>query len=81
MTKAFLRATAVFGAVLALSCALAGPPSPDKPVATIEELMESTVQPAAERYWGSVSTTISAAGIEEKYPKTDEEWEAVGAAR
>ena len=39
--------------------------------------MEGTVQPAAEVFWGSVSTTISAAGIEEKFPKTDEEWEAV----
>ena len=78
MTKAILAgATALFGAVLALSCTPAEPPSPYKPIATIEELMEGTVQPAAEVFWGSVSTTISAAGIEEKYPKTDEEWEAV----
>ena len=78
MTKAVVAgATALFGVVLASSCTPAAPPSPYKPVATIEELMEGTVQPAAERFWTSVSTTISAAGIEEKYPKTDEEWEVV----
>jgi hypothetical protein len=77
MRAIFAGATALFGTVIAVSCTPAEPPSPYKPVATVEELMEGTVQPAAERYWQSVSTTISAAGIEEKFPKTDEEWEAV----
>jgi hypothetical protein len=31
-------------------------------------------------YWNSVSTTISAKGIEEKFPQTDEEWNAVWGA-
>jgi hypothetical protein len=66
-----------FCAVLAVSCTPAEQPSPYKPVATVQELMEGTVQPAAEIFWMSVSTTISAAGIEEKFPKTDEEWEHV----
>lgn len=77
MKAIFTGATALFGAVITVSCTPAEPPSPFKPVASVEELMEGTVQPAAERYWQSVSTTISAAGIEEKFPKTDEEWEAV----
>ena len=77
MKAIFTGATALFGSVIAVSCTPAEPPSPYKPVASVEELMEGTVQPAAERYWQSVSTTISAAGIEEKFPKTDEEWEAV----
>jgi hypothetical protein len=78
MMKAILAgAPAVLSAALALSCASAEPPSPYKPVASVMELMEGTVQPAAEVFWGSVSTTISAAGIDEKFPKTDEEWEAV----
>ena len=67
----------VAAAAFALSCTPTAPPSPYKPVATVMELMEGTVQPAAEVYWESVSTTISAAGIDEKYPKTDEEWEHV----
>ena len=78
MSKAlFAGAITLCGTVLTLSCAPAEQPSPYKPVASVEELMEGTVQPAAEVFWGSVSTTISAAGIEEKFPKTDEEWEAV----
>ena len=67
----------VAAAAFTLSCTPSAPPSPYKPVATVMELMEGTVQPAAEAYWESVSTTISAAGIDEKYPKTDEEWEHV----
>lgn len=78
MTKAFLAGTAaLFVAALALSCTAAEPASPYKPVASVDELMDGTIQPAAEVFWQSVSTTISAAGIEEKYPKTDDEWEAV----
>jgi hypothetical protein len=78
MTKALLGgATAIFSSALALSCTPAETANPYKPVATVQELMEGTVQPSAEIFWGSVSTTISAAGIDEKYPKTDEEWEAV----
>jgi hypothetical protein len=78
MMRALLTVAAVvFGAVPTMSCATAEQPSPYKAVATIEELMEGTVQPAAEIFWGSVSTTISGAGIEEKFPKTDEEWEHV----
>ena len=67
----------VAAAAFTLSCTPSAPPSPYKPVASVMELMEGTVQPAAEVYWESVSTTISAAGIDEKYPKTDEEWEHV----
>ena len=75
MTRACIAVVAA--ATFTLSCTPSAPPSPYKPVATVMELMEGTVQPAAEAYWESVSTTISAAGIEEKYPKTDEEWEHV----
>jgi len=67
----------VAAAAFAPSCTPSAPPSPYKPVATVTELMEGTIQPAAEVYWESVSTTISAAGIDEKYPRTDEEWEHV----
>ena len=73
----FTGASGVFGTVFAMACAPADQPGPYKPVASVQELMEGTVQPAAQVFRGSVSTTISAAGIEEKFPKTDEEWEAV----
>ena len=78
MTQAmFAGGAAIFLSAVALSCTPAEPVNPYKPVATVQELMEGTVQPSAEIFWNSVSTTVSAAGIEEKYPKTDEEWEHV----
>jgi len=36
--------------------------------------MAFEIDPAADALWESVSTLQTAKGIEEKYPKTDEEW-------
>ena len=36
--------------------------------------MDSEIDPAADFIWGSVGTIITAAGIEERQPHTDEEW-------
>jgi hypothetical protein len=49
-----------------------------KPVATVRQIMQGIVGPAAKVVFESVSTTVSVEGIEEKAPKTDAEWEAVG---
>lgn len=76
MKPAFLTLLAA-ATVTCSGCAQPAPPSPYKPVATVIDLMKSTVDPAAKVYWGSVSTTISAAGVDEKYPRTNEEWDAV----
>ncbi|HEX4999252.1 MAG TPA: hypothetical protein VFY29_13580 [Terriglobia bacterium] len=48
-----------------------------KPVATIKDIMDGIVDPAADELWESVSTTIDAKGVTERYPRTDEEWKAV----
>jgi hypothetical protein len=45
--------------------------------ATIRELMDSTVDPAADGLWNSVASISSKAGMEERQPRTDEEWAAV----
>lgn len=56
------------------------PPSPPpaaplfKPTATIKDLMDSVVDPAADALWESVATIVSAKGTEERQPRTDEEW-------
>jgi hypothetical protein len=42
--------------------------------------MESVIAHAAEVYWDSVQVTVDAAGVHERYPQTDEEWESVWAA-
>ena len=44
---------------------------------TIKEIMDSMVDPSADFLWDSVATIVSAAGTEERRPKTDEEWAKV----
>ena len=46
-------------------------------VGTVKEIMEGIVDPSADVLWESVATNITAAGIEEKAPKTDDEWATV----
>lgn len=50
---------------------------PFRPIASIRELMESEVAPAADVIWNSVATVSSEDGFEEKRPRTDEEWRTV----
>ncbi len=45
--------------------------------ATIRELMDSTVDPAADGLWDAVAVTSTKKGVDEKQPRTDEEWAAV----
>jgi hypothetical protein len=62
--------------VLFFSCACA--PKPEfKPVASVQQLMESTIEPAAEVLFESVGTVITFSGVEEIAPKNDEEWAVV----
>ena len=63
--------------------AASGPPAdvaPYMPVATVLELMESTIAHAAEEYWGAVTVIVDENGVQEQYPETAEEWEEVWAA-
>ena len=48
------------------------------PVGTVKQIMDGIVGPAAGVVFGSVSTTVTAAGREDKAPRTDAEWEMVG---
>ena len=47
------------------------------PVATVKQVMDGMVAPSSMFIWDSVSTTVSAAGIDEKMPRTDEDWAQV----
>jgi hypothetical protein len=51
--------------------------SPFRPTSTIKDIMDSEVDPSADALWESVATTVSAAGVDEKQPKTPEEWAEV----
>jgi hypothetical protein len=50
---------------------------PFLPTATIQDLMDSEIDPAADFIWGSVGTIVTAAGVEERQPRTDEQWNAL----
>lgn len=50
------------------------------PVASIRQLMLGLVEPAATVIFESVSTTVTKDGVDEKAPRTPEDWEAVGAS-
>jgi len=58
----------------------ASAPPAAPPVATIQQIMRGIVGPSANIVFESVSTTVSAAGIEEKAPKTESEWFEVGSS-
>jgi len=52
-------------------------PSEFRLTATMKDIMDSQVDPAADYIWDAVATTVTAKGREEKYPRTDEEWKEV----
>jgi hypothetical protein len=49
-------------------------PSPYRVTASIQELMDAIVDPAADELWESVATITTKKGVEERQPHTDEEW-------
>ncbi|HEY0065655.1 MAG TPA: hypothetical protein VGC21_26300 [Telluria sp.] len=51
--------------------------APFNAAASIQDLMVSIVDPSADALWESVSSETSAKGIEEKYPRNAQEWQAV----
>ncbi|MEX2582841.1 MAG: hypothetical protein WD766_06190 [Gemmatimonadota bacterium] len=50
---------------------------PFRPVANVQELMLTIVEPGAETYWDAVGWIVDADGTQEIRPETEEEWEAV----
>ena len=77
------------GALLALTCSCASQqPQADqkqsaaaqpeyRTTATVKDIMDALVDPGSDYIWDSVETTVSAKGVEEKAPHTDEEWKQV----
>lgn len=45
--------------------------------ASVQELMHDLVDPSADGVWEAVGTTITAKGIEDRQPRTDDEWQQV----
>lgn len=51
--------------------------APFKVFSTIQELMEGLVDPAADGVWDAVAVISTGSGVEERQPRTPEEWQAV----
>ncbi|MEO8256703.1 MAG: hypothetical protein ABI868_05080 [Acidobacteriota bacterium] len=69
-----MRPIAVFGLlVLSVSPGCARP-ALFMPAAGVDHVMRTMVDPAANLVWAAVVTTVTVDGVQEKFPKTDEEW-------
>ena len=69
------RAGALAFAVMLASVACGGPqPPPFKPVADVKQMMQGIVDPSADVVWESVATIFTKEGVEERRPRTKEEW-------
>jgi hypothetical protein len=47
------------------------------PATSVDHVMRTMVDPAANLVWASVVTTVTVDGVHEKAPNTDEEWSAL----
>jgi hypothetical protein len=64
--------------ITACNRAQPAPPSPSlQPEATIKDIMDSMVDPSADVLWESVATIVTAAGTDERQPRTDDDWKNV----
>jgi len=48
-----------------------------QPTATVKDIMDSVVDPNADAIWDSVEIVATLQGIEEKAPRTDEDWKSL----
>jgi hypothetical protein len=81
MRKYPLSALASILILVAAACARQSqsnsPQQPEYRLNTVKDVMDSIVDPSSDYIWDSVETTVSAKGVEEKAPHTDEEWKEV----
>ena len=76
--RSFLTAAGL-AVILTSGCNKPEPPKePEyKLSSTMREIMGSMVMPSANVLWNAVSSSVTAKGIEEKAPKTEQEWKDV----
>ena len=77
----FSLGLAIFAVALIAACKAAPPPPPPAPAfrpnSPIVEIMEYMVEPSADVLWESVATIVNEKGIDDRRPRTDEEWTVV----
>ena len=86
----FLVSAALFicgiGFIVVAARPAAGPAPPPvetvplTPVASVKQIMDGIIAPSARVVFDAVSTIVDGTGIHENQPRTDGEWEAVGAS-
>ena len=59
---------------LAAACGALQPQPEYQTTATIKDIMDSMVDPNADYLWESVATIVTAAGTEERAPRTEQDW-------
>jgi hypothetical protein len=64
-------------AVAAAGCRRAPAEAPYNPTATVQDIMLGIIDPSADVLWNSVATIVSSSGVEERQPRTEEEWIAL----
>jgi hypothetical protein len=78
MTRRFSFALTLAGLMmLGTGCTTPAPQQPAlnfKTELTIQDIMDSVIDPSADYIWESVSTVVNDKGITDKAPSTDEEW-------
>ena len=78
LAAARLHRTVRFFAAAALAAGVAAcagpPPAVSRPAATVEELMRTLIDPAADAVWDAVVTEATPEGIVEIRPETDGDW-------
>lgn len=72
-----LTLTALGLTLVLASCSKPEPKSDYNASATIREIMASIVVPSADFMFNAVSSSVTPKGVEEKSPKTDEDWAEV----
>jgi hypothetical protein len=80
------RVVAAGGLILlnaaALHCRSRATPPPDlTAVVSVEELMNSLIDPVADNIFDAVATDVTEKGVVEIEPTTDEDWAGSGKAR
>jgi hypothetical protein len=78
-----MRPLAWLPLLVVLSSCSAPAPAPEMPpfqtTANMKDLMLNVIDPAADTLWESVGTVLDEQGTHEKFPATDDEWDAVKA--
>jgi cytochrome c556 len=73
-----IRSIAISTLLAGAACGGGEPSTPAQPeyqpVATVRDIMRGVMDPDSAAIWESVATTVTQAGMEERVPKTDEEW-------